>query len=537
MPGRVRRVSVLAALFLAAGPAGAAASEPIAWVVAGNASAGLDLPELCPGGPCAGAALPSAWPATSVAPGADSVAALPDGTLAVDPLSGPGLLRLGLDGRLRPWLVQREPAGAPAPLDAVAIDAGPDGSLLALVQRPDFDGADVLRVAPDGRATQVAEIPQGGGGVGPTDLAALPDGSAAVSDGTARVWRVRADGAVALAAGTGRQGFSGDGGPATSARLDQPRAVAAMPDGGFLIVDDENERVRRVAPDGTISTVLGDGRFRWPDARSWRDGAVAKRVDATGVGYAHAAPQGGFFFGHEDGGLFRVDATGRVRRPPGGDVQGPDGSSSSPTAVDVQADGSLALITSDLTQTQVRVLAPLEQMQRLVVSFTAANRRPVPRDEVEVVATRAARASIDVSARGRILARTEADLVAGLNRVPLAVRSSGDVRVLRVRAHAADDAAAAHRVAVIPGPRLSRRALLRTLAALARLRDDIEVSVVQRGCRRQGPRRFACRSIERVGPDRTVRRSTVVLRRDGLLRLTERNQNGQHFRWLLEPES
>ena len=61
-------------------------------------------------------------------------------------------------------------------------------------------------------------------------------------------------------AGTGiPAGFSGDGGPATSAQLNGPRGVAALPGGGFLIADTDNQRIRRVSAQGAITTVAGNG--------------------------------------------------------------------------------------------------------------------------------------------------------------------------------------------------------------------------------------------------------------------------------------
>jgi hypothetical protein len=58
-------------------------------------------------------------------------------------------------------------------------------------------------------------------------------------------------------AGTGTPGFSGDGGAGTSARLFGPAQISATPDGGFLIADSWNGRVRKVSAQGSISTVAG----------------------------------------------------------------------------------------------------------------------------------------------------------------------------------------------------------------------------------------------------------------------------------------
>lgn len=60
-------------------------------------------------------------------------------------------------------------------------------------------------------------------------------------------------------AGTGATGQSGDGGPGLDATLNGPRGVTVGPDGSVYIVDRGNARIRRVAPDGTITTVAGGG--------------------------------------------------------------------------------------------------------------------------------------------------------------------------------------------------------------------------------------------------------------------------------------
>ncbi|HEX2882060.1 MAG TPA: hypothetical protein VHO25_21220, partial [Polyangiaceae bacterium] len=64
---------------------------------------------------------------------------------------------------------------------------------------------------------------------------------------------------VVTEAGTGNQGVGADGPDARASALASPGGVAAAPDGSFYIADTLNNRVRRVAADGTITTVVGDG--------------------------------------------------------------------------------------------------------------------------------------------------------------------------------------------------------------------------------------------------------------------------------------
>ncbi|MDO8540538.1 MAG: hypothetical protein Q7S40_08905 [Opitutaceae bacterium] len=68
-----------------------------------------------------------------------------------------------------------------------------------------------------------------------------------------------ADWRVSTFAGTGVAGFSGDGGPATSAQVNDPFGVVRGPDGAIWFCEYTGQRIRRVAADGTISTVAGNG--------------------------------------------------------------------------------------------------------------------------------------------------------------------------------------------------------------------------------------------------------------------------------------
>ena len=61
-------------------------------------------------------------------------------------------------------------------------------------------------------------------------------------------------------AGTGEQGFSGDGGPATAARIDNPFGVVRGPDGDIYYCEYTGQRIRKITPDGKIHTVGGSGK-------------------------------------------------------------------------------------------------------------------------------------------------------------------------------------------------------------------------------------------------------------------------------------
>ena len=86
------------------------------------------------------------------------------------------------------------------------------------------------------------------------------DGNVYLVSGVEHVIRkIATDGTITTVAGNGTPGYSGDGGQATSAQLDFPSDVAVASDGTLYVSDQLNNVVRRIAPGGIISTFVGDG--------------------------------------------------------------------------------------------------------------------------------------------------------------------------------------------------------------------------------------------------------------------------------------
>jgi sugar lactone lactonase YvrE len=135
----------------------------------------------------------------------------------------------------------------------------------------EYAGSVVMKVSPDGSAAPVAGsgVPGFGGDGGPATAAQLngPSGVTLDSAGNIyiadtmnhRVRRVTPDGTISTFAGTGVRGFSGDGAPAASAQLDLPAQTVIDSSGNLYIADYANHRVRMVSPSGVISTVAGSG--------------------------------------------------------------------------------------------------------------------------------------------------------------------------------------------------------------------------------------------------------------------------------------
>jgi hypothetical protein len=121
-------------------------------------------------------------------------------------------------------------------------------------------GTGVQGFGGDGGAATAADLDSPGG------LAMDAAGDLLIAD--THNHRVRevaaATGIISTIAGSGTAGFSGDGGAATAARLDMPTALAVDAAGNVYVADTDNHRVRRIAAgSGVITTVVGDGVERF----------------------------------------------------------------------------------------------------------------------------------------------------------------------------------------------------------------------------------------------------------------------------------
>ena len=159
------------------------------------------------------------------------------------------------------------PATAASLYLPMGIAVGPDNAIYIA----DTDNNRIRKVTTDGTIHTVAGTGRAGyDGDGaaaihaslnrPRAIAVRHDGTLVIADsGNQRIRTVTPDGRIHTIAGTGARGYSGDGGPATSATLDQPRGVAIAGDGSIYFSDAGNNAVRHIAPDAIITTIAGTG--------------------------------------------------------------------------------------------------------------------------------------------------------------------------------------------------------------------------------------------------------------------------------------
>jgi hypothetical protein len=178
-------------------------------------------------------------------------------------------------------------AGAGGPASEASL-AGPDAVLADTkgnVIIADSGNNRIRRVGADLVINTIAGTTSGYSGDGgpalkaqlqlPAALALDIQGNLYVGDFRNHVVRkITPDGIISTVAGTGKRGFNGDDRPAISARLNEPGGLGVLPDGSLVIADGVNFRVRHVGPEGTISTIAGTGKRAYGG-----DGGPALRAD------------------------------------------------------------------------------------------------------------------------------------------------------------------------------------------------------------------------------------------------------------------
>jgi sugar lactone lactonase YvrE len=172
-----------------------------------------------------------------------------------------------------------------------------------------------------------------------------------------RIRKVTPNGIITTVAGNGTQGFGGDGGQATAASLYSPSGVAVDASGNLLIADFGNMRIRKVTPAGIITTFAGSGSYG-----SGGDGGPAIQaqfIGPTGIAIDHA---GNIVIADSGSNRVRkIDSTGIITTIAGlggsdplGD--GGPGVNASLVPTDLAFDPSGNLLVTDAAHNRVRII-------------------------------------------------------------------------------------------------------------------------------------------------------------------------------------
>jgi RHS repeat-associated protein len=197
----------------------------------------------------------------------------------------------------------------------------------------------------------------------PNGLALGPDGSFYFTDNS-RIRKVSPSGLITTFAGNGAVGYSGDGGLATSATLDYPSDVAVSPDGSVYISDAPNYRIRRVNPNGIITTVAGNGNFTYNGTNIPATSAAIHRPPGIAIG-----KDGSLYFGApiQQNYLRKVGPDGIIRTIAGTGNQGFSGDCGPGVSADIDGPWGVAVDKND------NVVFPDEDLQN--GSFGTSNER------------------------------------------------------------------------------------------------------------------------------------------------------------------
>lgn len=170
-----------------------------------------------------------------------------------------------------------------------------------------------------------------------TGVAVDAAGNLYIVDGNQRVRKVAVDGTITTIAGTGIAGYSGDNGPAAAAQLNNPFEVAVDDFGNVYIGDQTNSRVRKITPGGIITSVAGNGTQGYSGDN---DQATAARLTLPqGVRLDSAGNL--YISGHST--VRKVGANGVITTVAGTGAQGYSGDNGSATSAQLNNPAASAL--------------------------------------------------------------------------------------------------------------------------------------------------------------------------------------------------
>jgi hypothetical protein len=246
-----------------------------------------------------------------------------------------------------------------------SVTYAPDGSILVA----DYSNCRIRKIGQDGVVSTLI-----GGGSDRTDGAlatdAAIDGPTQVVFGNQgemlvvdfagnRILKVQ-DGKVFRIAGTGTAGFTGDGGPATEAQINNPVNLVETRDGTIYFSDYGNHRIRKIDQAGTISTIAGTSAYG-----TLGDGGPAVNAQLNHPTGLALDSQGALYVADTGNNRIRIIKEGMIRALAGNGMPGfagDEGDASSaqfnnPIALAITPNGKIAI--SDYSNQRIRVLVPV----------------------------------------------------------------------------------------------------------------------------------------------------------------------------------
>lgn len=187
----------------------------------------------------------------------------------------------------------------------------------------------------------------GASGISPTNTALANPASVAydaagnlyIADSNNHVIRkIDTAGNATIVAGTGDQGFSGDGGAATSALLNTPKGIAVDGNGNLYIADTQNQRIRKVSG-GTITTIAGTGAFGYSG-----DGAQSTQAFLASPSSVAVDSNGNIYVADTDNHVVRkIAPDGRISTFAGNGQQGNSPNETVATSASLDSPSSVAV--------------------------------------------------------------------------------------------------------------------------------------------------------------------------------------------------